>query len=63
MTVYELRRHLADTHDMHTSGADYGTLLALHDHEHQARTDHDHDDQPGTAQWQRECIEFGCNDG
>lgn len=44
MTAYELRRHLAAEHDVRMSGADYGTLLTIHDIEHRAAAGHNHDD-------------------
>lgn len=45
MTAWELRRHLAAGHDVHISGADYDTLLALHDDDHRLSQDHDHEDR------------------
>lgn len=44
MTAYELRHHLARAHDVRILGADYGTLLAVHDVEHRHGGDHTHDD-------------------
>lgn len=46
MTAYELRRHLAAEHDVRMTGADYGTLLAVHDDEHRRAQDHEHDEVP-----------------
>lgn len=48
MTAYELRRHLATDHDVKMSGADYGTLLAVHDVEHRPGVDQDHDHEDRT---------------
>lgn len=45
MTAYELRRHLAADHDVRMVGADYGTLLAVHDIEHRAEPDHVHEER------------------
>jgi hypothetical protein len=46
MTAYELRQHLAAEHDVRIVGADYGTLLKVHDIEHRAGQEHDHDSEP-----------------
>lgn len=43
MTAFELRRHLAAEHDVRMVGADYGTLLMVHDVEHRGGQDHDHE--------------------
>lgn len=57
MTAYELRRHLYRAHDVNMNGADYGTLLTVHDVEHRGGgADHSHDE------WTDECLEFGCHD-
>ena len=61
-TAYELRIHLQRAHDVRMVGADYGTLLTVHDVEHRAGTDHAHEDGPGSAGWERECREFGCQE-
>lgn len=43
MTAYELRHHLRDRHQIRMLGADYGTLLTVHDQEHRIEgQDHDH---------------------
>lgn len=48
ITAYELRRHLAVEHDVRMLGADYGTLVAVHDIEHRTATDHTHEEKrPG----------------
>lgn len=49
MTAYELRRHLAADHDIRMAGADYGTLLAVHDIEHRPGIveDHTHEETDG----------------
>jgi hypothetical protein len=44
MTAYELRRHLAADHGVRMVGADYGTLLTVHDIEHRADQEHEHED-------------------
>lgn len=44
MTAYELRRHLAAEHDIRMLGADYGTLLTVHDIEHRTAHDHVHEE-------------------
>lgn len=57
MTAYELRLHLRRQHDVNMVGADYTTLLTVHDVEHRGgNADHRHD------QWTDECLEFGCHD-
>lgn len=57
VNAYELRRHLRHDHDINMVGADYGTLLTVHDAEHQGDgQDHAHDE------WARECAEFGCHE-
>ena len=58
MTAYELRRHLAADHDVQMTGADYATLLTVHDIEHRGPDGqgHIHDE------WTDECLEFGCHD-
>lgn len=43
MTAYELRHHLAAEHDVRMVGADYGTLLTVHDIEHRTGQDHEHE--------------------
>lgn len=45
MTAYELRCHLAAEHDVRMAGADYGTLLTVHDGEHQGGQDHEHEER------------------
>lgn len=64
-TAYELRMHLQREHQVRMVGADYGTLITVHDIEHRADQDHDHHDhaRPGSDAWKRECEEFGCDDG
>ena len=52
MTAFELRRHLAAEHDVRILGADYGTLIAVHDVEHRTDVGHVHDDQAGQGQVQ-----------
>lgn len=48
MTAYELRLHLAGQHDVSLRGADYGTLLTVHDVEHRSgQAAHDHPDGEG----------------
>lgn len=42
MTAYQLRIHLQRVHDVRIVGADYGTLITVHDIEHRAGRDHDH---------------------
>jgi hypothetical protein len=43
MTAYELRKHLAAEHGVRILGADWDTLLAVHDVEHRAAgVDHHH---------------------
>lgn len=61
-TAYELRRHLAADHDVHISGADYGTLITIHTVEHRPGTTlgHHHEDGPDSDEWRRDCSEFGC---
>ena len=49
MTAYELRRHLAAEHDVRMVGADYGTLLTVHDIEHRPGVDQDHTHEERTA--------------
>ena len=56
MTAYEIRRHLAAAHDVNMVGADYGTLLRVHDLEHRPGVDQDHTH----PEWDDECVEFGC---
>lgn len=48
MTGYELRRHLAADHDIHSSGLDYAALLGLHDLEHRPGHEctHSHAEDP-----------------
>lgn len=43
-TAYELRQHLQRQHEIRLIGADYGTLITIHDIEHRADQDHDHGD-------------------
>lgn len=45
MTAYELRRHLAEQHDVRMIGADYATLLTIHDIEHRNMQEHEHEDR------------------
>lgn len=48
MTAYELRQHLAAHHGIRLSGADYDTLLSVHDVEHRSgQADHEHPDRGG----------------
>jgi hypothetical protein len=58
VTAYELRRHLAGEHDVRMIGADYGTLLKVHDLEHRPGIGQDHDH----PEWADECRQFGCHD-
>lgn len=44
MTAYELRRHLQAEHGLKMVGADYGTLITVHQIEHRSDQDHDHGD-------------------
>lgn len=44
MTAYELRRHLATDHGVRIVGADYATLITVHNVEHRTPADHRHDD-------------------
>lgn len=43
MTAYQLRKHLAGTHDLPLRGLPYETLMMVHEHEHLAGQDHEHD--------------------
>lgn len=49
MTAYELRNHLRDRHNINLRGADYATLLAVHDEEHKTGQNHDHEDHTDAA--------------
>lgn len=44
-TAYELRNHLAADHVVRMLGADYGTLLKVHEIEHRAGQDHTHEER------------------
>lgn len=52
MSGYQLRRHLAQHHDVRCSGLDYAALTAIHDIEHRVDQDHTHDDDVGQGQLQ-----------
>lgn len=45
MTAYELRRHLAEAHDLPLRGLPMEQLVMLHDHEHLADHDHTHKEE------------------
>lgn len=64
MTARELRNHLRDRHDIPTRGLMYDQMLTLHDYDHRPANaqDHDHADGPDTAQWARDCADFGCDE-
>jgi hypothetical protein len=48
MTGYELRRHLADTHDIPTRGLTYEDMTALHQYEHRPGVVEDHHHEAGS---------------
>jgi hypothetical protein len=58
MTAYEMRVHLRRAHQVNMIGADYGTLLKVHDLEHRPGIAQDHDH----PEWADECRQFGCDD-